>query len=371
MKLFLHIISLFFLAGFTSAKKNTYTEVKHTVIINHPGEKHPLEITLTEVQDINGLPIQYHTNVESVICLEEVCKIIPVKIYWNAIGDFQKYELKPGATLEKYEADLFEKEDYTKLQSILGNKKSPFKEVRIDEVLTIPDEHGDEDIDGVSGATALELNDEDTVQGAALTCYTLWHWANGDLIQKIQEQTGKSSNTKQLENYTTKEDKRYFEIAIREFTQRKLFNKTQIEVVISKIQEDHTVSRTAFKYLEKAPIETCMDACEKIFLIDQKEQTIAAIQFMLKTNLKFPVSLYNHLSDEIDKLHSYQEVSLFLDLMEIKNANSKHVINNIFPLLENNFLIARRAFWFLSNQNIDKNQKTILDSFKEKNKERL
>ena len=64
-------------------------------------------------------------------------------------------------------------------------------------------------------------------------------------------------------------------------------------------------------------------------------------------------------------------MSYFLDLMQTKNQNSKKVIQNTFPLLNLDFIIARRAYWFLKNQKTTSSQNKILIEFYQKNKNNL
>lgn len=351
--------------------QRSYKTIPHEVVIKHPGEKEPVKTILEEIQNEEGLPIEYTMDVYSVICLEEVCKIIPVKLYWNAIGIYKKYELEKGETLEKYEADLFEPEDYIKLQSILSNDDSPFKEVYIDEILTVPAEHGNEDVDAVSGATALELDKKDTVPGAALTCFTLWHWANGDVVSKIKKQTGLSASEEQLQEYILNKNNAYFDIALTALQNRDSYTKPVMNTIIKKVLKDDTLLRASFNYFKKAPPELYFYSAERLFFEGGKEQKLAAIQSLREIDYEIPNNYLNGFSSEISKLNSYQEVSLLLGLMESKNNNSKTVIKNVLPLLDADFLIARRSYWFLKNQLLSKEQQEKLKTFFEVNKNRL
>lgn len=370
-KIYFWIAIPFLLLHNTKSEQIVYKTISHEVIINHPGEKEPVKTILNEIQNEDGLPIKYTMDVYSVICLEEVCKVIPVKLYWNNIGVYQKYELAKGATLEKYEADLFEPKDYIKLQSILSNNKSPFKEVYLDEILTVPDEHGDEDLDAVSGATALELDEKDTVPGAALTCYTLWHWANGDVVSKIKEQTGKSASIEQLHDFILDDNNMYFNLAINELKNRNLYSKSIIDAVIKKTLKEQSVLRTAFNFLELTTPELYFYATAYILNNGESTQKVAAIQSLISTNHDISLEFLNKNSKILSVLNSYQEVALFLGLMEDKNPKSKVVIENTLPLLQHDFLIARRAYWFLKNQILNDAQTKQLLSFYEKNKNRL
>ena len=354
-----------------SVEKNTnFKEIKHEVTIQHPGEKEPIISTLVEVQNSDGLPIHYYMDVKSVICLAEVCKVIPVTIFWNAIGEYQHYKLQKEATLEKYEADKFESEDYTKLHSILTNKNSPFKDVYIDEIWTVPSSLND-DVDAISGETILELDEKDTVKGAALTCYTLWHWANGEIIQHIKNTTGNSASNAQLKQFITHENKTFFNIAIKELKQRKLYTMVFATVIVKRVLKNKTDLKTALSYIETTPTEIYLTSLSEVFTNGEKEHRLQAIHSLKQYDSIIPTSYLDKLTATFSTIQSYQEITLLLELMEKKNSNSTTIIKNTMPLLNGNFLIARRAYWFLKTQTLTNEQSSILNKFYKKNKEKL
>jgi hypothetical protein len=361
----------FFLQSEKLVNENNPIIKEHSLLIKHPGEEEPIEVVLVEVQNKEGLPIEYYMDVKSVICLKGLCKIIPVRLYWDNIGVYKKYKLKGKATLEKYKADLFEPSDYLKLQSILANPNSPFKDIRLSEVVTVVNELDTNEVDAVSGATTLELDEKDTVPGAALTCYTLWHWANGAVVSKIQNQTGSSVSIKQLEDFILNENNSYFYIAINEIHQRNAFTKSVIDVVIRKILLDDSLVKTSFQYFEKTKPEQYFYAAEKLFYEGGKNLKLAAIQSLKTTKYQIPVSYLDHLSFEIKNMKSFQEISLFLGLIELKKPNSNIIIQNVLPSLKADFLTARRVYWFLINEKLSDEQKQKVNEFQEKYKNQL
>ena len=348
-----------------NADEFVYKTNQYSIAINHPGEKTPVNITLHQVLDKNGIPIQYYMDVTSVICLEEVCKVIPVRIFWNNLGEYESYTLEKDATLEKYEDDLFDPEDYPKLHTILANSESPFKEVYIDEILTVVDEH-DEESDAVSGATALELDEKDTVPGAALTCYTLWHWANGEIVEKIKNLTGKVLSDAQLQRALTDTNRAYYFVGIKELANRKDFDKSFINIIINESVKDESLLKATFKYLEKSTTEVYFRATKEIFSKGKKAQKLAAIRSLRYSKYKPQKSYLDELSNQISSLKSFQEVSFFLDLMQAKNPKSKSVVSNTVQLLSTDFIIARRVYWFLKNQETTASQKEKLQQFYQK-----
>lgn len=366
------IITLLFIFNLeTSQDKSEYNEIRHEIFIKHPGEKYAVPTTLTEVQNKEGLPVEYHMAVESVICLAEVCKVIPVTLYWDNVGDYQRYELEKGATLEKYKADFFEPEDYKKLDRILKDNDSPFRDVFIEDIWNVPDTIN-ENVDAISGATILQLDEKDTVPGAALTCYTLWHWANGNIVSVIKNQTGKSVSDQQLKVFISSEKEAHFNVALSALSERNLHSEDFTNFIIERVQNDDFLLREAFTYLDNIPNELYLKVVSKLFFNGDKPQKLAVIRSLKTSKNEISKSFYDELSSEFINLKSFQEVSTLIELMETKNPNSSIINKNVLPLLESEFLIARRAYWFLSNQeNLTSTQEKKLLVFQKKNKERL
>lgn len=348
----------------------TNTTKKIEVTINHPGEKEPVKIIVHQVVDNEGLPIQYYMDVPSVICLEQVCKIIPVKLYWNNLGEYQKYELEAGGTLEKYKADLFEPEDYKKLQHILSDKNSPFKEVYYDEILTVPTE---DNADAVSGATALQLDEEDTVPGAALGCYTLWHWANGNIVDEIQQITGKSLSKKQLQKFLINDKKASFLVGLKGISLQKNYEANFVDIVLNRVLKDDTVIKPSIQYLENAKKEVYLNSLKRLFFNGEKAQRLGVITSLKNHKSTINPHYFDELSRQLSALKSYQEINAFLNLLQDKDISSKIISNNVVILMVNNanFIIARRGYWFLKKQELTQEQQEKVEQFYQKNQNRL
>ncbi|MGB5419062.1 hypothetical protein [Algibacter sp.] len=346
-------------------------KIQHTVHVKHPGEKNPVEIILNEIQDEKGLSTKYYANVESVICYKEVCKVVSVRIYWNNIGEYQKYELGEGVTLEKYEAELFDAQDYKKLHTVIADKKSPYKDLFVDDILSVVNTEGNGDLDAVSGATAVKLDDKDTVPGAALTCFTLWHWANGNIIPIIKKITGKSASNKQLTHFLKDENKAYYFIAIDELINRNNYTSTLVDIIINEaIQNEHLI-KPSISYLESSPPNIYFPSVKTIFGGANEDQKLASIKSLQNIKHEIPKGYLDDLSNEINNLKSFQETTRFIDLLETKTSASNIVIENLLPLLDGDFLKARRVYWYLSNEKLSVEQKNRVDSFFEKHKNQL
>ncbi|TYA92113.1 hypothetical protein [Seonamhaeicola marinus] len=348
---------------------NETIEIYHEVEVKHPGEKELVATILTEIKTKDSITIGYTMDVVSVICLEEVCKVIPVTIYWDEVGKYQKYKVAKGETLEKYEADLFEPQDYVKLNSVLANENSPFKDVLITEVLSVV-EHGD--VDAVSGATALQLDEKDTVPGAALTCYTLWHWANGSIIEIIKNKTGESASNQQLLSFIESNDEIYYQVALNELAKRGTYSPEFVEIIIQKASDNPNLIKTCIQYLEKVPQEVYETALKSIFIKSDKRQRIAVLRSLQYSKHNITTEYLDSFGEEIHHLKSFQEFSVFLSVMEEKNPNSEIINSALIPLLQADFLIARRVYWYLQNQkNLSETEQHQLDGFIKKYSDKL
>lgn len=364
------LLFLMFFQNNSHFDQDDVNTTQHKVMVNHPGEKISSEVVLTEVRDEKGLPVKYYMDVQSVLCLEKVCKVIPVRIYWNNIGVYQRYELERGATLEKYKSDIFEPKDYNKLDSILANPASPFKEVYYDEILTVVDELS-EDVDAISGATALELDERDTVPGAALTCFTLWHWANGEIVSIIKNITGDAVSKQQLKAFLQDNDNSYYYLVLEQLTKRGIYLDEYLDLVLERVKENAVVIRPTIDYIETAPEEFYFEAIKRIFLMGNQPQKIAALKSIQNIEYIPTLDYLNSLGANISTLDSFQETAAFLELMEIRENYSEKLINNILPLLDKDFLIARRAYWYLLNAPLSAVQMTKRDIFLAQNIDRL
>lgn len=347
--------------------------VEHVVKVHHPGkgQDNIENQVLFEIQNKKGFPNEFYMDVESVICFENVCKIVTVRLYWNTIGVYQRYELAEGVTLEKYENDLFNAVDYKKLQSILTNNNSPFKTVDANEILTVVDEiHND--LDAVSGATALELAEEDTVQGAALTCFTLWHWANGNIISVIQDITGTRINEKQLKSYINSIDLEYKIVALEQANKTNLYTNSLLKEIIKQTLKMPILSNKTFEYLENAPSKMYIKSIKELFNNGTDKLRLQCLHSVLNYNQQLPLSFYSNLFKNIAEFTSFQELSIAIRILESKKISSSKIIDNMFLLLDNKQIIfSRSAYWFLLEKEINTIQKEKLKEYQIKNSELL
>jgi hypothetical protein len=142
------------------------------------------------IYDKNGLLEKYRADISAPVCEDQVCYDVHIAFNWNLFGEFKDFEIQKNDPLTKLDHKPFLSEDYQKLQSILVNRDLNFVKVPAIELVEKPDKPK---VDGYSGATKLTIKKE-VIEGALFTCYTLWHIANGAVVDSIKNHTKAAMN---------------------------------------------------------------------------------------------------------------------------------------------------------------------------------
>jgi hypothetical protein len=147
----------------------------------------PMEVEL--VFDADGLPDHYHCQVNTPVCDDGLCRSLILDVYWDLLGNFNRFEVPEFPPLTKWDHLEFTREDYLKLEEILRNKNSVLGTVWDVNTLFDPDTKKiSEKVDAVTGATRETIKNA-VVPGAVYSSYTLWHIVNGEIPIAIQGYT--------------------------------------------------------------------------------------------------------------------------------------------------------------------------------------
>ncbi|NJB83558.1 hypothetical protein [Wenyingzhuangia aestuarii] len=350
--------------------------IQHKVAIIHPAidKKKPIECIVVEVPADSIHKKYFYSDVDSVVCGEDICEVIILRMFWDEFGQYQRIEFKEGDELEKAEGKRFTKKDYQKLEEILRNKKSQLKDV-FKEELVIGDviEHGSEDVDAISGATST-VNESETVVGAVWTCFTLWHWANGELVSSIRNINAKGiSNQKMIAVYLKSDTLKAKEFALEYLSKRRVYDSITVNAVVEELKKgDYNLLRTGLDYIENTTDNTkYYQMISRVFDKGDYQKRVACLNSVSSLGREGSTNFFTQLSTQISTFN-YQEVEMFLSIAQQNNYSSSVLKQELIQLLKSeNFLIARRAYWFLSNQENTKKEKRKLKSFHKKYKERL
>ena len=348
---------------------------KFQVQLNDPiHQSGQLTKLLVSHRDINGDISGYSMVVDSVVCLDVKCEVIPVTLYWDVMGNYRRYRLPDGGQLTKTDHVPFTPADYEKLHQILGNKHSLLKVISKDQIVE-PSVAMKTGVDSVSYATPLSMQNA-VMAGAAYTCYTLWHWAQGESVQVIRRLTAQSASSEQLlDLYLTGEMEKVV-FALEQLEQRKAYSDEILDRIAEAIPSLDDAIDIPLYFLAKASAADhtprVSNAVINTFGKLNKFQREKVLEFLIKNPLPMNDGFYDDLIQFSPDLESYYEVHLMLSLNEEYNSDSKKLHQFASAWLDNNnFLIARRAYWFLSKITLSPSQSVAIEAFRKKHAGRL
>lgn len=366
----LTLFSLFLISS--NLKENAdIAEKSFLVKIVHPAQLDsiPYKITMHKFIDVNSNQLTYRAIVNSVFCSEQICKSVPITMYWDELGAYKKFELFEGKQLEKTDAELFTEADYLKLNEILVNKNSIFKNTTVAQLST--ETHGTEEVDAVSGATQ-KIDEKELVKGALWTSYTMWHWANGNVCKIIRDNRADASTFNGLMEGLKSENTNEITWAIEQLKRKNIYSDTILNVVNNlKSDKSTNISRVLIDYLENSETKFYFHAIEKLLFESESIDKALLINSVAMTKHKFSISFVEKLSGLFTSTTNYPIVNQLFFIIERSNFQSPTINGNALFQLKNNILNARRAYWFLKNQNLNQNQQKELILFATKYKDYL
>ena len=315
----------------------------------------------------NGSLSTFHLDVASVTCGDGACAVVTVRLHWNTLGRYVRYELPHGCVLTKQGHASFSDADHAKLHAVLLDRDSPLRHFEKEKVIA-PD-LAVQGVDAITGATP-DMYENDVVPGAVYTCYTLWHWANGDVADHIRKLAEKTCTDAQLVAFIESGDESSGVFAIEQLAKRRRHDEATLDAVIGGAEDGSTaLVRAALEYLQSTTSETNADiyylAIERLFPTAEKQNRLLYLGALSKVKRPPPSEYYDRISKWIPLQTTYYEVHLLLNFLEAGAAISTRATEQVMAVLDNsNFLIARRAFWYLENQQLTPSQKKRMDAFR-------
>ncbi len=147
----------------------------------------------------------YYMDVDSVVCADATCDVVTVRLHFDALGAYERYELPSGGNLTKAGDKPFSAADHQRLHQLLSDPHSAMKSVAWDQITVPTTADAGARLDGLSGATVLSKQNL-VVAGAAYTCCTLWHWSHDEVVDVIRDMTSQASDQQDLLRYLKSEE---------------------------------------------------------------------------------------------------------------------------------------------------------------------
>ena len=373
------LLSICFLIGWLSpvdAKEISTIQLTDPVYPKKPKKEH----SLTAYSDEQGFPSVYSMELINEVCLDGVCKLVEVTMYWDAIGFYQNLEYPEGKPLTKVEHEPFVPADYEKLDSILKDRDSILDDHELGFLASEKDDKSPEgeeddeyqDVDGVSKATPGAVK-EAVVKDAAWTTWVLWKYANTELVTIMQEMTKSRISPKFLQHLLDSKNWQKIEFVLNHLLEQKPVAPQYIDKVAEVMPTagiDHI--ELAIEYLQQASPDK--NTCYRKLISALPElngYNSALVIELLESDEQLENGILEQLAANIGN-QEYYLIHLALRLIEGREFFSNAIEADIVKLLEvQDFFIARRASDFLSNQKLSASAKEKLDAFRVKHADRL
>ena len=299
--------------------------------------------------DEHGFPDQYKLPLFIEVCLKQICKPLDVTLCWNALGDYEYLEYPEHLPLTKYNHKLFTPADYKRLDAILKDNYSILGK----HPLSFFEKQFTKDparVDAVTSATPQAIRDA-VVKDAAYTSWALWHWANGEIVDKLLDNILEFSNKEYLSHCLSSEDPRFVKFGLNQ--------------VVQKVPSDPQFDDKCFHILENSGRANCKLALQVLTTrpadtIWMHRKLIARIGINAGSS-QLIIRYFENLSDvdpviwvdlaaRLRDASSYYDIFSSMMLLEERAGNSEAVRVQIAELLKSDDPnIARRAEEFLEN----------------------
>jgi hypothetical protein len=175
----------------------------------------------------------YESILKTPVCNDTLCQIVRIKIFWDLIGDYARFDTLAGYPLTKNDHLLFSSEDYYKLQATLKDFNSILGRKSENELLDNNRNRYSKKLDAVTGATDLQIKNA-VVDGALYSTYTLWHLVNGDIKYELANWTIKNYNSKMEEQLMLSGNTRRMIFALKQLDEQDYVDRFQEIIQIMK-----------------------------------------------------------------------------------------------------------------------------------------
>lgn len=351
--------------------------ISRQVRLDGPGDTGPMPCKVVQILDSDGNPKAYFMDVGSVVCKDAKCETVTVRIDFDPLGNYERYELPSGGNLTKLGHKPFSRADHDKLHQILSDPYSQLKSIGLNEI-TVPKSSAasGKAVDAISAPTMLSKQST-VVVGAAYTCCTLWHWSHGKVRDVIRDMTVQASDKQDFVRYLESDNDDYGAFALEQLRTQNLFDPQTIAAVVQVLRHgSEKLTDVALEYLAKASAETGVDSffccSEDECLQANSRKRVQFLEALRDTTRDFPAGYLDQFSGWLARADSYYEVHLLLTLLERQNPPSEETIREAMALLESDdSLVVRRSYRYLKAQELAPSQQKQLEAFEQQHSDRL
>ncbi|WP_345234932.1 hypothetical protein [Olivibacter ginsenosidimutans] len=189
--------------------------------------------------DSSGFPSVFFQDIFTPVCLDNVCKPVRIKLFWDLLGNYIQYEVPLDEPLTKLDHQEFTPADYEKLQQILANDESLLKQLKMEELMDSTTQRLSDSVDAVTGATKNTVKGE-VIEGALYTCYTLWHLVHGQVVDEIHQVMQTKLDEQMLHRFLKSTNFHYVHFALDEVMDKQgMVQKGFLPDVLAVLESNH------------------------------------------------------------------------------------------------------------------------------------
>jgi hypothetical protein len=132
----------------------------------------------------NQIPYRYKAEIDMPVRTDTLCANVVLKIFWDLAGNYMGFDTIQGKPLTKFDHLKFDAADYLKFDQILKNRNSMLRILNKEDLVDKSVKVKSNVVDAVTGATPKTVKNA-VVEGAVYSSFTLWHFVNGAIKNKM------------------------------------------------------------------------------------------------------------------------------------------------------------------------------------------
>jgi hypothetical protein len=303
--------------------------------------------TLTIYFKNRDLPSAFSRDFHTAVCLDTLCRVVDITLYWEPTGKYLGYSLPYDKELTRKEHAPFSEKDYSRLHEILGDSSSQLK------IFTPADLHpvrkSVTKTDGITGATLPDLAAW-IVPEAAYSSYTLWHLTYGVTRDSLMAYARSHLISSELINVLLQPNDPYNQIVALQWIEDAKLNSSQFlePALLVLHSQNYRTAGQALKFLKKFGLNPERLQKEVIPLLDSEDFRIkyVAIEYFRELTT-IPESVARQMMIRLN-MDNYYMVNVILSLFENRFHPGQDDQKELSKLLAGkNLNVANRVYHFL------------------------
>ena len=211
------------------------------------------------------------------------------------------------------------------------------------------------------------------MEGAAYTSWTMWRWANGEIVPKLQALTAQRCTPAYLRHLLHSKDRREVDFALKYILQHHASDEQFADDVLHVLEtSDREHVSLSLEFLHRAMKDRRRlhgRLIESYCRMSSNYSPLVMDYFSAQKDL--PAETLEGLTAVLDRL-PYFQIHLILRMLDQRAFFSGQVESDVARLLDNkDFFIARRASEHLMKHQLGAETKRKLDAFRQQYRQRL